>query len=72
MITAISKIKTKTIVYKFRTFFLPYSLEINLSEVSFGNILSNILIIKCYKWPWSEVMFLTVTITKALWFITVL
>lgn len=72
MITAISKIKTKTIVYKFRTYFIPYSQEINLSEVSFGNILSNILIRKCYNWPWSEVMFLTVTITKALWFITVL
>lgn len=49
MITAISKIKTKTIVYKFRTYFIPYSLEINLSEVSFGNILSNILIRKCYN-----------------------
>ena len=50
MITAISKIKAKTIVYKFRTYFILYSLEIlNLSEVSFGNILSNILIMKCYK-----------------------
>ena len=47
MITSISKIKTKTIVYKFRTYFIPYSLEIlNLNEVSFGNILSNILIRK--------------------------